>query len=190
MRKSRVETAETRQRIIDVAARKFRLNGISATGLSDVMSEAGLTHGGFYRHFESKDQLVAEACAAAMTAIVASLDEAVSESGNENGFQAVVERYVSTAHRDDATGGCPLAGMGSELARSDDNIRAAAARGFRELVDVVAKRMDQQEPDSTESKAVFAVAAMVGAVTISRMLADNDASTSVLDHVRQHLDAI
>jgi len=190
MRKSRIETAETRQRIIDVASRRFRANGISATGLSDVMSEAGLTHGGFYRHFESKDQLVAEACAAAMTAIVAALDNAANESDGDDGFQAIVERYVSTAHRDDAMGGCPLAGMGSELARGDENIRAAASQGFRELVDVVAKRLDHQQPDSTESKAVFAVAAMVGAVTISRMLTDNDASTSVLHHVRQHLDTI
>jgi TetR/AcrR family transcriptional regulator, transcriptional repressor for nem operon len=190
MRKSRIETAETRQRIIDVAARKFRLNGISATGLTDVMSEAGLTHGGFYRHFESKDQLVAEACAAATTNIVAVLEKVASESEDGDGFQAIVERYVSTIHRDDVAGGCPLAGMGSELAHGDENTRAAASHGFRELVEVVAKRLDPQRSDSTESTAVFAVAAMIGAITISRIMTDSDASASVLNHVKQHLDAI
>src|ERR1700761_6336554 len=100
MRKSRVETAETRQRIIDVAARKFQLAGITATGLADIMSEAGLTHGGFYRHFESKDQLVAGAGAPAAKTIVDTLEEVASETVAGDGFQAIVERYVSTDHRD------------------------------------------------------------------------------------------
>lgn len=196
MRKSRIETAETRQRIIDVAARKFRLNGISATGLSDVMSEAGLTHGGFYRHFKSKDQLVAEACSAAIEDIVARLEDAASTSDDKDGFRAIVERYVSPLHRDDETGGCPLAGMGSELAHGDENTRIAASQGFCELVERVAKRLDDRpsdstdSTDSTQSKAVFAVAAMIGALTMSRILTDNDASTLVLQHVREHLAAI
>ncbi|MFB9126795.1 TetR family transcriptional regulator [Paraburkholderia dipogonis] len=190
MRKSRVETAETRRRIVDVAARKFQLNGINATGLADVMSEAGLTHGGFYRHFESKDQLVAEACATAATNIVATLEEAASESDVEDGFRAIVERYVSTGHRDNVSGGCPLAGMGSELSHGDENTRAAASQGFRELVEVVAKRLDPQRSESTESKAVFAVTAMIGAITMARILTDSDASASVLQQVKQHLDAI
>ncbi|WNC95211.1 TetR/AcrR family transcriptional regulator (plasmid) [Paraburkholderia sp. FT54] len=190
MRKSRIETAETRQRIIDVAARKFRLNGITATGLHDVMSDAGLTHGGFYRHFESKDQLVAEACAVATKKLVVTLEDAASESDGEDGFRAIVERYVSTIHRDDVADGCPLSGMGSELARCDENTRVAASRGFSKLIDLVAKQLGRQRSDSTESRAVFAVAAMIGAVTMSRILTDSDASTSVLNHVREHLDAI
>jgi TetR/AcrR family transcriptional regulator, transcriptional repressor for nem operon len=190
MRKSRTEAAETRLRIIDVAARRFRRNGINATGLNDVMSEAGLTHGGFYRHFESKDQLVAEACAAATKKIVATLEDAASESDGKDGFRAVVERYVSTIHRDDVADGCPLAGMGSELARCDENTRVAASQCFSELIDLVAKRLGHHRSDSTESKAVFAVAAMIGAVTMSRILTDSEASASVLVHVKEHLDAI
>lgn len=190
MRKSRIETAETRQRIIDVAARKFRLNGINATGLNEVMSEAGLTHGGFYRHFGSKDQLVAEALAVAATHIVAVLEEAASGSDGKDAFRAIVECYVSTDHRDDATGGCPLAGMGSELARGDENTRAVASQGLRKLVEVVARNLDQQGSDSTESKAVFTVAAMIGALTLARITKDSDASVSILQHVKEHLDSI
>jgi TetR/AcrR family transcriptional repressor of nem operon len=184
MRKSRVEAAETRQRIIDVAARKFRLDGIHATGLTDVMADAGLTHGGFYRHFESKDRLVAQACASAMTAIVATLEDSAAEKDGKDGFRAVVERYVSASHRDDPDGGCPVAAMGSELARGDENTRVAASECIDELIEVVAKRVGHGR-----SEAVFAVAAMIGAITMSRIMLD-DASTQVLQYVKQHLDAI
>src|ERR1700683_3904927 len=81
MRKSREEAAQTRKRIVTAASEELRKNGIVATGLNDLMSAAGLTHGGFYKHFESKDQLVAEACAEAVTAILEMLAVAASEKG-------------------------------------------------------------------------------------------------------------
>jgi TetR/AcrR family transcriptional regulator, transcriptional repressor for nem operon len=192
MKKSKVETAETRRRIIDVATRQFRLNGIHATGLNDLMSEAGLTRGGFYRHFESKDQLVAEACAKSFARIVASMEDAARESEIEgkDSFQAIVHRYVSTEHRDSSSGGCPLAGMGSELARADEGTRAVASEGFNALVEVVAKRLNRPQSETTDSEAVFALAAMIGAVTMSRIITDRDASTRVLQYVKQHLDTL
>ncbi|MGT2492296.1 TetR/AcrR family transcriptional regulator [Cupriavidus basilensis] len=85
-----------------------------ATGLADVMTQAGLTQGGFYRHFEPEDQLVAEACAEATKDVVDALEVAASHDG-KRASKAIVDAYVSTAHRDTATGGCPLAAMGSEL---------------------------------------------------------------------------
>jgi TetR/AcrR family transcriptional repressor of nem operon len=190
MRKSKLETAETRRRIVDVAAREFRLNGIQATGLNDLMSEAGLTRGGFYRHFESKDQLVAEACAAGISTIVASLEAAASECEGKDGFRAIVDRYVSAGHRDDSVNGCPLAAMGSELARADESTRAAASHGFNELVAVAEKRLSDSQPETAHTEAVFAVAAMIGALTMSRIMVDRDASALILQHVKQHLDAL
>src|SRR5262245_57866054 len=110
MRKSKLEAAETRRRIIRTAAAEFRRKGIRSTGLSDVMATAGLTHGGFYRHFASKDQLVAEACAAAM----ASLDETAAASAcrgaGKQGLAALLTNYLSTGHRDNVADGCPFAG--------------------------------------------------------------------------------
>lgn len=82
MRKSKAETLETRKKIVDIAAREFRLNGIYATEVSEIMAAAGITHGGFYRHFASKDQLVAEACAASMDAFVGRAENA-AECGGE-----------------------------------------------------------------------------------------------------------
>jgi len=190
MRKSKVETAETRRRIVEVASRQFRNNGIHATGLSDLMSEAGLTHGGFYRHFESKDQLVAEACEVGFESVIESFEAAASEAGDKDAFKSIVESYVSTLHRDSASGGCPIAGMGSELARGNENTRAVAAQGFDEMVDVLAKRIRRRDADAAHSDAVFAMAAMIGAVTISRIITDPEASASVLQTVKQHLGAV
>src|SRR3954468_7509905 len=117
MRKSKAEAAETRKRIVAAAAAEFRKNGIVATGLADLMKAAGLTHGGFYKHFESKDQLVAEACAEAGRA----LGERVSANASKG---EPVASYLSARHRDDPAGGCPLAALGTELARCDGKTRA------------------------------------------------------------------
>src|SRR5713101_1351734 len=124
MRKSKQEAAETRQRIVKAAAAEFRQNGIGGTGLCELMAAAGLTHGGFYRHFDSKDQLVAEACAAGMEAEVGGA--AACPSFGKGGVREIAASYLSTDHRDNPSGGCLLAGLGSELARSDDKTRAAA----------------------------------------------------------------
>src|SRR3982074_3205929 len=131
MRKSREEAGQTRKRIVTAAAGEFRKNGVVATGLNDLMSAAGLTHGGFYKHFESKDQVIAEACAEAVRVLMEKLEAAPSR-GSAPGS------YLSTRHRDDPATGCPLAALGSELARSDEATREAATEGFLRLVDILA----------------------------------------------------
>jgi TetR/AcrR family transcriptional repressor of nem operon len=190
MRKSKVETAETRRLIVDVAGEAFRANGIHATGLVDVMAAAGLSHGGFYRHFESKDQLVAEACGAGTTSILDSLEAAADGYTGQEGFRAVVDAYLSTAHRDAPATGCPLAGMGSELARADEGTRAAAARSIDELVTLLAERLGDPEEKANRSRAVFVLSAMMGALTLARILADPQASSSLLADVRQQIAPI
>ena len=190
MRKSREEAAETRRRIVAVAAEAFRANGIHATGLADVMAAAGLTHGGFYRHFESKDQLVAQACEAGLAGIVGTLAGAAQGCEGEDAFRAIVDAYLSTGHRDAPANGCPFASMGSELARADEATRAAAWRGADELIDMLAARMGTPEEEADRTQAVFAFAAMVGALTMARIIPDADASASLLEDVRQHIEMI
>ena len=187
MKKSKVETAETRRRIVEAAAREFRRNGIHATGLAEVMAAAGLTHGGFYRHFESKDRLVAEACAAGMKSVVDSAEEAACECGGKGGLAAIVKSYLSTDHRDDRMDGCPLAGLGSELARADEETREAAAAGFLKLLAVITKQIRRRNSEAARSDAVFALSAMVGAVTMSRIVADPDLSLAILRDTQKHL---
>ena len=190
MRKSKLETADTRRRIVDAAARGFRAKGIQATGVADLMSDAGLSHGGFYRHFESKEPLVAEACEAGLNEIIGKLETAAGDRIGHEGFKAIVDAYVSTSHRDAPVEGCPLAGMGSELARADAQTRAAAARGFEGLVDTLARRSRRRQRAAARSEAVFALSAMIGALTMARIVEDPDASAAILQTVKEHLIAM
>jgi TetR/AcrR family transcriptional repressor of nem operon len=187
MKKSKVETAETRRRIVKTAAREFRRNGIHGTGLNELMAAAGLTHGGFYRHFDSKDQLVAEACAAVMESGVGLTEDATCQGGGKSGFEAIAETYLSTDHRDNRSEGCAFAALGSELARADDDTRAAASAGFLKLVDVVAKQYRRTKPQTAKGRAMFAVSAMIGALTVSRIVTDPALSTAILEQTKKLL---
>ncbi len=190
MKKSRAETAETRRRIIKAAAAEFRRNGIHATGLAEVMAAAGMTQGGFYRHFASKDQLIAEACAEAMTSAITVTQTAPGKTDGKTGLEAIVENFLSTDHRNNQLEGCPLVGLGIELARADDDTRAAASEGFVKLVDMIAKQVPGTSPEMAKARAIFALCAMVGAVTMSRVVADPNLSATILQEARTRLAKI
>ena len=182
MRKSREEAAQTRKRIVTAASGEFRKHGIVATGLNDLMSAAGLTHGGFYKHFESKDQLVAEACAEAVkTAILERLGAAASEGAG------AAAAYLSTGHRDNPATGCPLSAIGSELARSDEQTRAAATAGFLKLVEIMAGQFGKLPPATARRRALVAVSTMIGALTMSRIVTDPELSAEILKEAEKNL---
>lgn len=188
MKRSKAETAETRRRIVDVAAAEFRQNGIQATGLADIMAAAGLTHGGFYRHFDSKNQLIAEASVIGLDAVIRSAKAAGDDHkpGKEN-LAAILAAYLSTAHRDSRSEGCPLAALGSELARADQDTRTAVSSEVLRLVDVLAEQFPRAKDDTARGHAMFALAAMVGAVTLSRLVSDREVSSLILRETRNHL---
>ena len=182
MRKSREEAAQTRKRIVTAAAGEFRKHGIVATGLADLMSAAGLTHGGFYKHFASKDQLVAEACAEAVETAICERLEAAASAGA--GAAAV---YLSTGHRDNPASGCPLSAIGSELARTDEQTRTAATAGFRRLVEIMATQFGKLPPATARRRALVAVATMIGALTVSRIVTDRELSAEILREAEKSL---
>jgi TetR/AcrR family transcriptional repressor of nem operon len=179
MRRSREEAAETRKRIVRAAARAFRERGIVATGLADLMKAAGLTHGGFYKHFASKDQLVAEATAAAMDGIL-------EELAAHPTVTSAVAGYLSTRHRDNPASGCPLAALGGELARSDKKARAVATAGLVRLVDILAAKARAAD---ARRQALVAAVTMIGAVTMSRMVSDPKLSAEILGAAGKTLGA-
>src|SRR5438132_4756502 len=185
MRKSRIEAAKTRERIVTAAAAEFRQHGIAATGLADLMKAAGLTHGGFYRHFASKDQLVAEACSAAIATMTERVASSASRERGRKGLEAAVADYLSTEHRDNPRDGCPLAALGSELARADSNTRAAATDAFLKLVDVLAGQIDAARSNEAEKRAVFAASAMIGALTMARVMTKSVLSDTILRSVEK-----
>jgi TetR/AcrR family transcriptional repressor of nem operon len=189
MKKSKLEAAETRRKIVKTAAAEFRQKGINGIGLADLMAAAGLTHGGFYRHFESKDQLVAEACAAAIEAATETSWVPLLEQGKRSGLDALAAKYLSEDHRDDQRGGCPFAALGSELARSDKNTRAAATKGLLKLVDIIARQFPELRPDVARRRALVTLSTMIGAVTLARMVTDSKLSTTILRESAKHLTA-
>jgi TetR/AcrR family transcriptional repressor of nem operon len=187
MRKSKQEAAVTRQRIVKAAAAAFRKNGIAGTGLSDLMAAAGLTHGGFYRHFDSKDQIVAEACTAAAQSLVEQLAASASRKSPHRGLKTIVQNYLSAAHRDAPADGCPLAALGSEMARGDERTRAAATQALLKLVGVIASQFGKTRPDVARRRALVAAATMIGALTMSRMVTDSELSAGILREAGKQL---
>jgi TetR/AcrR family transcriptional repressor of nem operon len=180
MRKSRVETAKTRERIVKAAGAEFAANGISDAALSRVMAAAGLTHGGFYRHFASKDQLVREACGKTVLSLIASFKLLISGKPHEQALELLVGRYVSRAHRDQPRTGCPLAALGSELARRDTRTRHAAMEGFLQLSGLIASHLETVPSRKRAELSMAIVSAMVGAIILARIAPDSRTSDSVL----------
>jgi TetR/AcrR family transcriptional repressor of nem operon len=143
------------------------------------MTAAGLTHGGFYRHFDSKEQLVAEACGASAGRLAADVATILSGRAKRKG-RAVAATYLSTAHRDDPANGCTLAALGSELARSDEATRATVTKGFLRLVNVLAGDSKGCPPKVARRRALAAASTMVGAMTMARIVTDPDLSVAIL----------
>jgi TetR/AcrR family transcriptional repressor of nem operon len=180
MRKSRIDANRTRENIIDAAAAAFRRDGIAATSLVELMAAAGLTRGGFYKHFASKEQLVAEASAHAIDGVVARIGAAVKERRIGTPLQRALDAYLTTQHRDRPEAGCLFAAVGPELARESDAVRAAAAQGLERMVGVFGQ-------DMTRADAIVAMSAAIGAMTLARLAPDAAASKEILQQVRSHL---
>jgi TetR/AcrR family transcriptional repressor of nem operon len=180
MRKSREEAARTRERIIDAAAEEFREHGVVATGLADLMKAAGLTHGGFYKHFASKDELVREVTAATVDKTTALIRGASGKRPGRKGLAGAVAKYLSPEHRDNPGQGCALAALGPELGRADARTRAVATEGFLKLVDVLAEHAEGMPPGEARKRATAAAATLIGAMTMARMVKGPDLSDAIL----------
>ena len=185
MRKSKAETAKTRQRIVEVASEAIRSRGIEATGVAEIMAAAGLTHGGFYRHFSSKEELVREAIALCRKDFVAGTLAAADE-----GAEAMLEHfqeYATPAHRDDLGSGCPLAANGSEIVRADVQTRHLATEGFRLIYEKAAPFMRSQDGESQMETAISVMTNMIGALTMSRLVDDPKLSEKILEVTRRRI---
>jgi TetR/AcrR family transcriptional repressor of nem operon len=192
MKKSREETAATRKKIVEAAAAEFCESGITATGLADVMAAAGLTHGGFYRHFGSKEQILEESLAAAAQGLMRAIEAASEKSGKAPALTAIIASYLSPTHRDDFAHGCPFVALGSELVRSTGNVRQVATAGVVAFVEEVAARIEGGTRAAARNQALFIVSTMVGALSLARMVDDPKLSEAFLKqsfkHLAQHIE--
>ena len=168
MRTSREATAATKRRILDAAARMLRERGIEATSIADLMQAAGMKHGGFYKHFESKEDLVRQAITSAFGERIAAFDARKEKDGEEAAIQAYVETYLSPAHVDHPGHGCPVAGFAADAGRDREAYSAAFVAGMEALVE----RMGGTSPDRRED-AIRRLCLMVGAVIVARASGHN-----------------
>jgi TetR/AcrR family transcriptional repressor of nem operon len=183
MRRSKGEAARTRAAIVTAAADHLRRAGIADSSLADVMNSAGLTHGGFYRHFRDKDQLVAEALSVAGAKTIATIRRNIEKGG----MGAAVDSYLSRTQRDAAIPICPLAALGSEIARSSDEVKAAAATAVEELLALFSNGDDAS---GARVQAIVALCTLVGAMTLARITANTDLSEEILKQAKHHLHSL
>lgn len=172
-------------RIVDVAARAIRRAGYRGVGVADIMKEAGLTHGGFYAHFDSRDALLIEAIEHAGEGNLASLSEVMERRLRKGGtrFRALVETYLHEAHIEIREDGCVIAALASEMTRQEDAVRAAARRRVVALVSFVRSAL----PDgAAKDDAELVTATMVGALQLARALGGK-AGRDILAQTRQAL---
>jgi TetR/AcrR family transcriptional repressor of nem operon len=146
MRVSKERAAENRQQILTAAARLFRQRGVSATGVDAIAEDAGLTHGAVYSQFGSKDAIAAEAIGLALARGSHLWQRIAKRNGPTQAFPAIVDQYLSRAHRDDAGRGCVIAALGSEVARQPDGVRDALTAELKRAVEFLAELMPPHDP--------------------------------------------
>jgi len=179
MRVSREQFAENRQRILEIAARRFREKGLEGIGVDGIMDEAGLTHGGFYGHFASKADLAEQACAAAVGKS-AEKWEALARGRPETGLAEIARSYLSKRHRDDPGGGCVFAALGGEVARRSDAVRATVTKGVQAQLGVLERLAGGRSKSARRKHAIATMSGLVGAMVLARLVDDPALSNEIL----------
>lgn len=180
----------TRRRIVSAASAAFRERGVENTGVDEVMRRAGLTHGGFYAHFNDKDQLVAEACAAAFDAAVVNLERIAAQPSAPKRARLLIDSYLSTRHRDNRGSGCLVVAVGADMARLDAAGRSGYARGFAGHIDrlCAALRLARGEQRNRD-RVTHLMSSLVGALLFARAAETPERSEGLLVSARRMLRA-
>jgi len=176
---------ETHDRIVEVAARAIRRHGYAGVGVADVMKEAGLTHGGFYAHFDSREAMLVEALERAGAESACSLNEAIGArmADGASPFRALVEVYLGDHHLAAIETGCPVAALGSDMPRQSPAVREASALRVQRLIDAVRAAL----PDVSRATAVVISGTLIGSLQLARALGDNAEGRAVLAAARKTL---
>lgn len=177
----------THDRIVETAARIIRRSGYDGTGVADIMKEAGLTHGGFYAHFASREALLAEAADRAGAEALALVERIVAPVAPELALQTLVQNYLSRKHLEDAGDGCPLVALGSEMPRQAPEVRRAATRRTKELIDFVTRLTPDWGQPGAHEHALVILSTMVGALLLARAVDDPKLSDALREAALKHL---
>jgi len=187
MKVSRAQAAETREKILNHAARMYREKGFDGIGIADLMKSAGLTHGGFYGHFSSKEDLMAQACTRAADDLLTRGYERRAEHGDDT-FRAFIEYYLSREHRDNSGSGCLMAALGADAARQTPKVRSVFTENAQRMLHaMMALLKGRVKPEDARAKALVTLATLVGAQIIARAVDDEQVSQDVLRSVAESL---
>jgi TetR/AcrR family transcriptional repressor of nem operon len=160
------------ERIVSAAARAIRRSGFDGTGVADIMKEAGLTHGGFYAHFASREAMLAEATNRACAESAAAVAGVVASVAPGQALTSMLRAYLSPEHLKQIELGCPLAALGSETARQPPDVRRATTRHIKEMVDLFARQSPDWGQSDAHERALVTLATMVGTLVLARAVDD------------------
>jgi TetR/AcrR family transcriptional repressor of nem operon len=179
---SRAEKAESRERIISAAARQIREGGLERVSIADLMKEANLTHGGFYGHFASRAELIAAALERALDEGEAASATA-AKTREPRSLKAILNGYLSPAHRDNAGGGCAISALAGDIGRAEPDVRAIMTKRLENYF--AGMRETLGDGPEADDRAVAAWCTMVGAVLLSRVFKGDQRSDAILRQARQ-----
>ncbi|MDT0469964.1 TetR/AcrR family transcriptional regulator [Streptomyces gibsoniae] len=184
---SQAEKAASRERVLRMTARKVRAEGVTRPGVAELMNEARLTHGGFYKHFASRGDLITQAVAAALAEGTAKMERAARE--NEQAPRTgLIDAYLGRQHRDAPATGCALVTLGAAAGRSGDDSKEAYEKQVRAYLDLIAGLGEDSE--EARAEAMLTLSALVGATLMSRAVSDpalsDELLTAVADQLKQH----
>ena len=187
MRYSKEHKHETHTRIVRKASVRLREKGARGIGVADLMKEAGLTHGGFYAHFDSREALLVEAFVYAMDRSITRWRELADELPQAERLSAIVNAYLSPQHRDGPGHGCTIPALGAEIAREGLKTRKAFAGKVEDLIGFIAEQIRDLPPSEARKQAMAALATMAGAVMLSRIAGSGELSDEILNAGRAAL---
>jgi TetR/AcrR family transcriptional regulator, transcriptional repressor for nem operon len=183
---SKAQKARTHKRIVAIASKRFREKGLAGFGIAELMKEAGLTVGGFYKHFDSRDALVAEAVSSAFGDWQRRVD-ATASGGPPVSYAKLIDDYLSDAHRRNPGTGCAFSALAPEIARSDKRTRALTTEQVRDDLDLVAGLLPGKDNRAARSRAILIFSALVGAMSLARAVSDESLSREILKTVAERL---
>lgn len=178
----------THTRIVETAARAIRRSGYDGTGVADIMKEAGLTHGGFYAHFSSRDAMLAEAADRAGEETIAIAKKIFAEVPEDQALQALMRVYLSNEHMANFETGCSLAALGSEMPRQAPEVRKASTCRVKEMIALIKNRLSVGQSDAYD-KALVMFSTMVGTLLLARAVDDPELSEAFRNAALKHYDA-
>jgi len=183
---SKAQKARTHKRIVGIASKRFREKGLAGFGIAELMKEAGLTVGGFYKHFDSRDELVSEAVSSAFDDWQRRVDAAAHGAPSAS-YAALIDDYLSDVHRKNPGTGCAFSALAPEIARSDKRTRALTSERVRKDLELLVGLLPGKDKRTARSRAILTFSALVGAMSLARAVSDEGLSREILKTVGELL---